>query len=286
MNYIFSIRAFRLLNIILDRFSLMEVLRFLLPILFAIYCFNSELRAQNNGIICTHYNVNNGLTTNSVEYVYIDSEGYVWFATATGLQQFDGFNFVNYLYSSNDSLSISYNFISTISEDKKGNIWIGTLRTGLDIFSKEKGIFYHLRNESEDSQILTSNIIPRGRKVVAQDSQGFLWINTLMGLNKINVETRSVEQFKGDLAGDVIFDQELEVLWIVSDRLKKFNTETKRIEHFYINKEVLPGVTNIGSIIMDRDGLIWLGTDAGLVLFDKKKDQFQMIFFSVIEVNL
>jgi len=84
-----------------------------------------------------------------------------------------------------------------------------------------------------------------------------------------------VEQFKGDLAGDIIFDQELGVLWIVSDRLKKFNTETKRIEHLYINKEVLPGVTNIGSIIMDRDGLIWLGTDAGIVLFDRSKGQFQ-----------
>jgi len=235
----------------------------------------TEMEAQNSGIICTHYNVNNGLITNSVEYVFVDSEGYVWFATPTGLQHFDGFNFVNYLYSSNDSLSISYNFISTISEDKKGNIWIGTLRTGLDIFSKEKGIFYHLSNESEDASILTSNIIPRGCKVIAQDSQGFLWINTLMGLNKINIEKWSVEQFKGDLAGDVIFDQELGVLWIVSDRLKKFNTETKKIEHFYINEEVLPGITNIGSIVMDKEGLIWLGTDAGVVLFDKEREQFQ-----------
>lgn len=245
-------------------------------IILAILVFAPHIAVtQNHSIICTHYNVNNGMMTNSVEYVYVDGEGYVWFATATGLQQFDGFNFVNYLYNSNDSLSISDNFISTISEDKKGNIWIGTLRNGLNIFNKKKGLFYHLRNESVDAAILTSNIIPRGRKVMVQDTQGFFWINTLLGLNKINMETWSVEQFKGDLAGDIIFDQEMRVLWIISDRLIKFNTETKKIEHFYINEEVLRGITNIGSIIMDNDGLIWLGTDAGIVLFDRARGQFQ-----------
>jgi len=234
----------------------------------------TEVEAQNSGIICTHYNVNNGLINNSVEYVYIDKEGFVWFATSTGLQQFDGFNFINYLYNADDSSSISYNFISSVSEDRDGNIWIGTLGKGLNMFNKERGVFYHINNGSDDASILTSSIIPRGRKVIVQDSDGYLWINTNFGLNKINIETRSAEQFHGDLAGEIIYDQHLKVLWIASDRLKKFNIETKRIEHFYLNNDVLNGVTNINSIVMDKDGLIWLGTDAGIVLFDKKTSQF------------
>ena len=275
MSYIFPVSTLSLSKFLEIRLHSFGPYRVLMIILISLCDAPTEVEAQNSGIICTHYNVNNGLTTNSVEYVFVDGEGYVWFATTSGLQQFDGFNFVNYLYNSDDSSSISYNFISTISEDQRGNIWIGTLGKGLNIFSKEKGVFYHLRNELEDASYLTSNIIPRGRKVIAKDSQGFLWINTLMGLNKINIDTRSVEQFKGDLAGDILFDKELRVLWIVSDRLKKFNTETKKIEHFYINENVLRSVTNIGSIIMDRDGLIWLGTDAGMVLFDRPKGQFQ-----------
>ena len=270
-----SVRTSYLFNKAFVGIGISKPIKVLLLILITLSQSNTVLKAQNPGIICTHYNVNNGLITNSVEYVYVDVEGYVWFATATGLKQFDGFNFVNYLYNSDDSSSISYNFISTVSEDQKGNIWIGTLGRGLNILNKERGLFYHLRNESEEASLLTSNILPRGRKVIAQDSQGFLWINTLMGLNKINIETRSVEQFHGDLEGDIIYDKELKVLWIASDRLKKFNTETKKVEHFYINEEVLRGITNIGSIVMDKDGLIWLGTDAGLVLFDKNKDQFQ-----------
>ena len=251
--------------------------KYILVLLFIIINFfykQSDLSAQNSGIICTHYNVNNGLINNSVEYVHIDREGYVWFATATGLQQFDGFNFTNYLYNSDDSLSISYNFISTVSEDKKGNIWIGTLGKGLDIYNKENGVFYHLKNDQNDASFITSNVIPRGRKVIVQDEEGYLWVNTNFGLNKISLEPRNAEHFHGDLTGDIIYDHDLNSLWIASDRLTRFDTRTNKIEYFYINKKIMPDMTSITSIVMDKDGIIWLGTDAGIILFDKRTGQF------------
>jgi len=269
-----SIRSFKSFRTPSDRLLFTRRHKILLFVLLVVFSAQVVLRAQNPGIICTHFNVNNGLINNSVEYVYVDREGYVWFATATGLQQFDGFNFVNYLYNSDDSSSISYNFISTLSEDRNGNIWIGTLGRGLNTFNKERGIFYHTRNESDDGSYLTSNIIPRGRKVIVQDSEGFLWVNTNFGLNKLNIQTRSVEQFHGDLTGDIIYDQDLNTLWIASDRLKKFNVDSKKIEHFYVDEKILPDMTNISSIVMDKDGLIWLGSDAGIILFDKKTEQF------------
>jgi signal transduction histidine kinase/ligand-binding sensor domain-containing protein/DNA-binding response OmpR family regulator len=268
-----SVRIFYPFKETLTQMSFAKHFKVLLFILINIWNANIALKAQNSGIICTHYNVNNGLINNSVEYVYVDKEGFVWSASATGLQQFDGFNFVNYLYNSDES-SISYNFISTLYEDRNGNIWIGTLGKGLNIYNKVRGIFYHLKNESDNESFLTSNIIPRGRQVIAQDSEGYIWVNTNYGLNKINFEPRSVEHFHGDLAGDIVYDKDLKVLWIASDRLKKFDTQTNKIEHFYVNKEVVPDMTSIISIVLDKDGLIWLGTDAGMVLFDKKRNQF------------
>jgi signal transduction histidine kinase/ligand-binding sensor domain-containing protein/DNA-binding response OmpR family regulator len=269
-----SIRILSLFKAASAWMSLAKRYKVILFLLVTIHNINVVLNAQNPGIICTHYSVSNGLINNSVECVYIDMEGYVWIATATGLQQFDGFNFLNYSYNSDDSSSISYNFISSISEDRNGNIWIGTLGKGINIYNKRKGIFYHLKNVSDEETLLTSNIVPRGRKVIAEDSEGYIWVNTNFGLNKINFETRSVDHFHGDLAGDIVYDKDLKVLWIASDRLKKFNTQTNKIEHFYVNKEVVPDMTSIISIVLDKDGLIWLGTDAGMVLFDKKRNQF------------
>lgn len=269
-----SVRIFNPFKATVIRMSIAGHFKVWLLILISLCNSPVVLRAQNSSIICTHYNVDNGLINNSVEYIYIDKEGFVWFATATGLQQFDGFNFVNYLYNSDDSSSISYNFISTISEDRKGNIWVGTLGKGLNMFDKGTGVFSHIKNKSDNASLLTSNIIPRGRKVIAQDSEGFLWVNTNFGLNKINIETGFAEQFHGDLVGDFIYDPELKVLWIASDRLKKFSTETKKLEHFYINEEIIHGMADIRSIVMDKSGLIWLGTNAGIVLFDKTTNQF------------
>ncbi len=248
--------------------------RLLIVILFSLIFLNCESSAQNNSIICTHYNVNNGLS-NSVEYVYVDREGFAWFASTTGLQKFDGYNFTNYVNNSEDTSSLSYNFISTLFEDRDGKIWIGTLK-GLDVFDKEKDVFSHMKNDPLNKAVSNINVIERGRKVIVQDAEGFLWVNTMTsGLIKINAgTTRSAEQFHGDLEGDIIYDRSRNVLWIASDRLKKFDILTKQLEHFYISEDVLRGVTKINSAVMDQGGLIWLGTNAGLALFDKETLSF------------
>ena len=136
-----------------------------------------------------------------------------------------------------------------------------------------------MKNDPFNASVSTINVIERGRKVIVQDSEGFLWVNTMtFGLIKINTMTRNVEQFHGDLEGDIIYDKDQNVLWIASDRLKKFDIRTKQLEHFYIDEGVLRGVSEINSAVMDREGLIWLGTNAGLALFDKKTTQLSKLF--------
>ncbi len=276
MKKTLSIRAFVFLNPVVGIVGSTGYFRLLLPIIFSVYFLNSELTAQNISIICTHYNVNNGLS-NNIEYVYIDREGYAWFATTSGLQKFDGYNFTNYVYNTEDASSISYNFISTLFEDSDGKIWIGTLR-GLDVFEKEYDVFSHMKNDPFNTPVSNINVIERGREAIVQDAEGFLWVNTMSaGLIKINTGTRSAEQFHGDLEGDIIYDREKNVLWIASDRLKKFDILTKQLEHFYIGGDVLHGVTKINSSVMDKEGMIWLGTNAGLALFDKETFSFRTL---------
>ncbi len=265
-----------LLIVILDNIYSMGCFRLLLLIIIFVYFLNPESTAQNNSIICTHYNVNNGLL-NSVEYVYVDREGYAWFASTTGLQKFDGYNFTEYENNPEDTSSLSYNFISTLFEDRDGKIWIGTLK-GLDVFNKENDVFSHMKNDPFNTAVSNINVIERGRRVIVQDAEGFLWVNTMTsGLIKINTATGSAEQFHGDLDGDIIYDRERNVLWIASDRLKKFDIVTKQLEHFFISGDVLHGVTKINSTVMDEEGLIWVGTNAGLALFDKETLSFHTL---------
>ena len=276
MSFISSGSTLSLRKFLLIRLHSFGLYRVLMIILISLCDAPTEMEAQNSGIICTHYNINNGLS-NSVEYVYVDREGYAWFASTTGLQKFDGYNFTNYVNNSEDTSSLSYNFISTLFEDRDGKIWIGTLK-GLDVFDKENDVFFHMKDDPFNTSVSNINVIDRGRKVIVQDKEGFLWVNTMTaGLIKINAGTRSAEQFHGDLEGDIIYDRGKNVLWIASDRLKKFDIQTKQLEHFYISDDVLHGATKINSTVMDKEGLIWLGTNAGLALFDKESFSFHTL---------
>ncbi len=241
---------------------------------FLLLFFFPELFAQSASTACRHFNVQNGLLSNNIEHVYVDQEGYVWFATSNGLQQFDGYNFTNYNYNADDNSSISYNFISAISEDTAGNIWIGTLGRGVDILTKENRKFRHLFNEPTHNLILTSNIVPRKQEVFALDEEGNMWLNTDNGLNKINTADYSVEHYFGDFSGELLYDSKDKVFWIASNVLKRFNPKTRLIDYYQIYTNDNRNNSTVNSFRIDNEGLMWLGTNSGLVVFDRTNNVF------------
>ena len=64
-----------------------------------------------------HLNVEQGLSHSTVQCIYKDSQGFMWFGTPLGLNKFDGFEIVVYHHNSNDTNSISDDNVSDIFED-------------------------------------------------------------------------------------------------------------------------------------------------------------------------
>ena len=73
-----------------------------------------------------HLEVKDGLSNNQVNAIYKDSDGYMWFATASGLNRYDGYDIRVYRSEPGDSTSLPDNFISSIQEDGDGFLWIQT----------------------------------------------------------------------------------------------------------------------------------------------------------------
>ncbi len=67
-----------------------------------------------------------GLSNSSVNKVFQDSEGYLWFGTWDGLNKYDGINFTTYNSNPNDTNSITNNVIKDIIEQHPGVIWVVT----------------------------------------------------------------------------------------------------------------------------------------------------------------
>ena len=63
------------------------------------------LPADAQGYMFKHLEVRDGLSNNQVNAIYKDSEGYMWFATASGLNRYDGYGIKVYRNEPNDSTS-------------------------------------------------------------------------------------------------------------------------------------------------------------------------------------
>src|SRR4029078_4943079 len=69
------------------------------------------------------YQVENGLSNNTVSCILQDKKGFLWVGTRDGLNRFDGYNFKVFRFDMNNPKSLSGDFVHTIQETDNGNIW-------------------------------------------------------------------------------------------------------------------------------------------------------------------
>ena len=101
----------------------------LIELLFLIIPYRTLSQAPN--ISFHHITNDTGISQNTVDYIYKDSRGYMWFATWNGLNRYDGYSFKTYNTNKLGS-SLTSNYTQAICEDSEGNLWIGT-ENGLNV---------------------------------------------------------------------------------------------------------------------------------------------------------
>src|SRR5258705_1119947 len=73
-----------------------------------------------------HIDITQGLSNNQVKAVLKDSKGFLWFATMSGLNRYDGYQFKIFRHNPRDSVSLSDNYILRIFEGPEKQIWVDT----------------------------------------------------------------------------------------------------------------------------------------------------------------
>jgi signal transduction histidine kinase/ligand-binding sensor domain-containing protein len=246
-----------------------------------------------------------GLSGSSVNCIYQDRQGFMWFGTDDGLNKYDGDKFIVYQHHPLDSTTLSDNRIKTLYEDRHGTLWIGTMN-GLNRLDRRKNKFvrYH---QTENPNSLSHNDI----RAITEGSSGFLWIATKGGgvnrtLEKLrdfnylspiqakephlsapllrfvhykaypddpvpSLGDNNVEQFLIDAAGG---------FWIGTDNgLSRMEIDSVENIHFYTYRHQ-PGDphslinSDVESLYEDRSGTLWVGTKRGLSLFHRDSGTF------------
>ena len=220
-------------------------------------------------------NMDEGLSQQSVEAIFQDSQGYMWFGTQEGLNRYDGISFKSYVPEYNNPRSISSLWINSITEDHDGNLWLGT-RNGVSMLNRSTETFvrYSDKNAINDKSV----------RVVKTDRDGTVWVGTRKGLNKfIKDESRfkpynfvtedgshiDIFAIAEDIAGS---------LWLGTENhgLLRFDPITEQLT--FINTQFDIAKTSkresIRSLFIDENQVLWIGSHGfGLFQLDLKKSK-------------
>jgi ligand-binding sensor domain-containing protein len=172
-----------------------------------------------------HYQVENGLSNNTVLSSLQDEDGFLWFGTKDGLNRFDGYRFKTYRGNSDPIHSLGSNYIQSLHE-YKGIIWVGT----------DKGL-YKYDKKSDRFSILNEAINDR-IAAIEHDEQGNIWFisgNILYKYSILKMETTTFNPNNYFIATSITRDAKGEI-WISSlDKLYHYSEESLSFETISLN---------------------------------------------------
>lgn len=256
------------------------LLRLISVVLFALSAAIGEA-----GEVVRHFGTEEGLAHDNIRYVTQDSKGYMWFATWTGVDRFDGYEFRNYRSFTGDSVMLDNNRIERVAEDPEGRMWVMTYTWrvyGLDPLTGRFSLastadslrFFSLqrpeniiRKELADYEIDTS--------LSFTDRDGNLWL--VRKTNGVDYVSAAPEAFSFiDTEELEPIGKDIHALYAASDgRLWAASRDTRLMLYDSATGKWLGNLSSEGRIIRnpkeasgfmtyavyeDRKGRIWLGT--------------------------
>jgi ligand-binding sensor domain-containing protein len=245
-----------------------------------LFCFSANAQPSAG---FDHLLRSDGLSQSSVSCMFRDREGFMWFGTQDGLNQYDGKKFRVFQNQPGDSVSLSNNYIVSICEDEDGLIWVGTMTGGLNCFDKHSESFRVFQHSATKNSISENTIW-----TVLSDGEGNIWCGTSKGLNRYTKASKKFRCFRHatNAPGSIITDMVVSLhkdrqgrIWAGTvEGLCLFNSKTGTFTRYKNPEEKdSPGVNIIWSISEAPDGQIITGTNNGVFLLDPVTKKFTRI---------
>ncbi len=227
--------------------------------------------------------VKNSLSNNEVNVLLEDGD-YLWIGTEGGLNKWDRKKgiFKHYNHNPYDATSIGSDAVWALYKDKHGTLWVGTWGGGLNKYNDKKDCFERYTHKPNDNTSIGSNNIFS----IFEDSDGNFWIGTMGG--GLNLFDRTKGTFKRyDISNSGIYTNYVSAiiedtkgeLWLANEVVvERFRVKENIFEHFVHKRDDTTSLssTKIISIFKDSKKNIWIGTDAGLNLYQRETNNFKV----------
>jgi signal transduction histidine kinase/ligand-binding sensor domain-containing protein/CheY-like chemotaxis protein len=245
-----------------------------------------DLFDENKGIFTKYISDNKftGSENNSINCIY-NNEGILWLGTYEAGVKFYDTNLSLFDYFHKDLLDpngLSNNIVTSFAETEKG-YWIGTDGGGLNFLNSSTQKFTHYFPQPGNKNSVSGKHVIR----LLNDSKKNLWIGYYgAGLDLMNIRTKGFTHYTvgskpTQISGANVFgiaEDKNGNIWVGMDGAGlNVISNSKVIKRYqYTSADTIHSLSNndIQTIYRDRENNMWIGTYAGLNLYNPATDNF------------
>jgi ligand-binding sensor domain-containing protein/signal transduction histidine kinase len=215
------------------------------------------------------YQVENGLSYNSVFCSLQDRQGFMWFGTRDGLNRFDGYRFKVFRQTRSDSNSIGNNFIFSLHQNSDSVLWVGTAQ----------GLYRYYPASEKFARFMP--IPARGIRDINSDASGNLWVINGNRLLRYQQRDGHLTEYPLAVVPDLtsICVARNQQVWAPSNNgfIYHYNAQQDSFERFDVFDHSPPATSRRIEKVMETDDghLLVATTNQGVKLFDTKSRTYE-----------
>ena len=229
------------------------------------------LPAAAHDYMFKHLEVKDGLSNNQVNSIYKDSNGFMWFGTASGLNRYDGYDIKVYRSRQDDEKSLPDSYIEKIQEDAAGNLWLET-GAGYAIYNSASDDF----NRNVEEWMWNIGITGRPTLIYIDKGKNF-WIYVMgKGVYRYRMGDRNAEIVK--MPDEKFLSTEITDMVECSEGILLVNLngvvvciDNKKLAPKWINNDIAEewgnGRTIVFNFFVDRNERVWIHSIEGMWIY-------------------
>ena len=214
------------------------------------------------------------LLQNTIFTVLDDSKGFLWASVQNvGVLRIEKKSGKAVLFNTGNGISV--NKVRSITEDREGNIILGTTGEGIEVFSSERFISFSKKDGLVDNQV----------HAVCRDKAGRVWFGTNEGITIYDASAKPGFQFQNLTTDNGLPNNNIRSfacdkagnMWIASwgGRVTKFDAALGRIAPVAALNDIVN--TYAGTLFVDSKSRLWIGTNEGIVIYDLGNGQIKTL---------
>ena len=240
-----------------------------------------------------HFSTADGLSDNRIMCLMKDREGFMWMGSWTGINRFDGHNFVTYKSRPGDSSELKNNRIDFITEDDAGFLWLKAYDRQVYRFDKKTEQFLSFSDliqagTKSPADIDKIILLQKDQVALTTKSKGIFLISNASSDKPLSKWFSKNSEAPYNLASDSInflYQDNLSKIWIGTNHgLTCIQIDSNGI---YKKVAVIAPLLNAGiTSIAENSAMLWFGTGSGnLIGIDKASGKYVSLNVSKKKIN-